>query len=1082
MITSAIHDGRTYIQGFVIIIVSCFAFSQDFGFNFGNVNTSKSKTDIAMHTPTKTSTTPFDLNFTNNTDDLLTISISEANSTTEENFNNSIINNYIVIENNGEDLNYNALPVVVNLSSNISSTLTTNVSYKTIHRIWKIEEIATNTPTMKVQIPKNSIANNSVIGTYYMFISDTGEFDSTSDFRTLALNEEGYLETDYNFNGRTYITFGFSPQITKERSMYFNGSDSYIDMQDALNLNPNGFTISAWIKHEDTNYNGEVSILSKRDTAFTQGYDLALTNDKKVKVSWVNNNYQSHLSNTSIPINEWHHLAITYSGSRVAIFIDGVLDSSTALLAPLTTDAAFHIAAAGQQQLIQHFKGHIDEVRIWNTDLTQDQLRFIMNQEIDNHSGFVIGKELPTSITKNTIHTVPWETLSGYYPMSQFAYKNTIDASGNGNDGELKNTTSVDLETAPLPYTSNANGDWNNNASWTNGLVQYIPGSKSIVNPNTTIDWNIVRTSHYITMNNASLPTIKNENRTVLGLFVDTNELTIKGENANQTGNGLTITHYLNLGGTIDLEGESQLIQTLGSDLDVAYNGKIERDQQGTIDKFTYNYWSSPVTKLNTSASSFKVSDVLKDGTIASEPLAINFSSSGYDGEPTHPIRIADYWIWKYANQPVQNYSSWQHIRRSGQLVPGEGFTMKGPGIATNNEEQNYVFSGKPNNGDINLTVAPDNEYLVGNPYPSAIDANIFIEDNGTVLQNDHTSPLISGTLYFWNHHSGGSHLLLDYKGGYATYNYSGSVAAAIKEDESNDFISNPLFTEKPGRYIPVGQGFFVVGEQGGTINFNNGQRVFIKEGPSSEFLRNANTSISKNNTETDIIDDRMKFRIGFNSINTISRQLLLTIDENTSPDVDWAYDGKLNETQIDDMFWLINDEAYIIQASNEAEASTVYPFGIRTGSDGLNTITLDALENVPNHINVYVHDTELELYHDLRQSHYEIFLNSGEHLNRFEITFSTMADSLGIDDDEKDNIAILYSNDVEKLILINPNQIEVKSIVLFNMLGQSVATYNNILQSDHSEYNVDDLTAGAYIVKLITVNDSVMTKKIIIE
>jgi len=38
------------------------------------------------------------------------------------------------------------------------------------------------------------------------------------------------------------------------------------------------------------------------------------------------------------------------------------------------------------------------------------------------------------------------------------------------------------------------------------------------------------------------------------------------------------------------------------------------------------------------------------------------------------------------------------------------------------------------------------------------------------------------------------------------------------------------------------------------------------------------------------------------------------------------------------------------------------------------------------------------------------------------------MADSLGIDDTKKDNIVILYSNDVERLILINPNQIEVKS------------------------------------------------------
>ncbi len=31
------------------------------------------------------------------------------------------------------------------------------------------------------------------------------------------------------------------------RSIYFNGSTDYVDMEDALDLNPTGFTISAWV-------------------------------------------------------------------------------------------------------------------------------------------------------------------------------------------------------------------------------------------------------------------------------------------------------------------------------------------------------------------------------------------------------------------------------------------------------------------------------------------------------------------------------------------------------------------------------------------------------------------------------------------------------------------------------------------------------------------------------------------------------------------------------------------------------------------------------------------------------------------
>ena len=57
-----------------------------------------------------------------------------------------------------------------------------------------------------------------------------------------------------------------------------------------------------------------------------------------------------------------------------------------------------------------------------------------------------------------------------------------------------------------------------------------------------------------------------------------------------------------------------------------------------------------------------------------------------------------------------------------------------------------------------------------------------------------------------------------------------------------------------------------------------------------------------------------MKFRIGFDSFNLIHRQLLLTVDEHASIEYDWGYDGKLNSKQMDDMFWMIEDEKYVIQ------------------------------------------------------------------------------------------------------------------------------------------------------------------------
>ncbi|WP_296313785.1 LamG-like jellyroll fold domain-containing protein [Winogradskyella sp. UBA3174] len=1028
---------------------------------------------------------------------VITIGLTDIYDTNKENkdFNATTLNNkeYLVWGNNNADLTLDPTEHIVNMSSGImapSLPLVTDVSFQSIERIWKFIETGGDVPTVKLSIPLSAVRSITPPGNYYMFISNTGIFNPTATYRVMTDDGNGNLETEYDFTGTEYITFGYAERVEVERSIYFDGAVDFVNVENKLNLDDTGFTISSWIKRDAAD-TGTASIVSKRDAAFTQGYDFTILDDNRVEIFWKNGTDQVLRSNTSIPDDIWHHVAVIYDGTEVAIYIDGVLDISANRSPPTDTNESFYIAAAGKNTPTQYFRGNIDEVKVWDTALSVDQLRFVMNQEISDNAGQVMGNELPTAITRNDIDAIDWSDLAAYYPMSVYTYTNTDDASGNANQGALRNLNTVDRQTAPLPYASTQDGDWDLNTTWTNGNVQYIPGSASIVDPTTTVNWNIIKTAHDVSLDNATLPVANLENRGVLGLYVDANELTLIGDNATNTGNGITVSHYLSLTGKIDLEGDSQLLQPIDSDLDVAVSGALEKDQQGTADTYTYNYWSAPVGETDIAKNDYRytLEDIMFDGT-----TPINFTPIGFDGSAGTPITIADYWVWKFANQAGGDYSAWQHVRRTGTIDAGQGFTMKGPGTGPISTDQNYVFLGKPNNGDVNLAITGGNNYLVGNPYASAIDANQFIIDNGVVLDYDpdatdpssvpDTTPLISGTLYFWEHWGGGSHVLAEYQGGYATYNFSGAVAAASIGTNDPDVATGGTPTKTPGRYIPVGQGFFVSAENSGVVNFNNGQRVFQKEGTANSIFVRPDGDGAASNTNaqrTEETDDRMKFRFGFNSINTIHRQILLTIDENTTSNADWAYDAALNEVQIDDMFWVINNYEYVIQASDEAEESSIYPIGIKTDSDGINSITIDALENVPDSIDIFINDTELNTYHNLRDSDFEIFLNAGEYLNRFEITFSENSNILGVDDIIKEGIDILYSNDIEKIVLINPNLIQIESIELFNVLGQSVNTIENISESGYSEYEVENLSTGTFIIKLYTVSGSVVTKKVLV-
>lgn len=687
----------------------------------------------------------------------------------------------------------------------------------------------------------------------------SGTYDiSHTLYANLDANNDGIIDDTNDTDGDGILdlfdtddaVFGSPRDLDLKLQLYFDGRNDYIQ-DSSITSNWPEITLMGWIKI-DPSGSGNRILFGQNN------FYIRLKNDNSLEVLGGKN-----ISNpTQITTNQWTHVAATYSATEeiTKLYINGKEIAQTSRTGNLNTDSSLFTIAKNASSNTEYFKGYLDEVRLFNKALSEDEIHKMVYQEIENNT-LVRGTEIPRDI-----QSLPWTNLIRYYRLDAYKDDITDDLTTATIDTEtgakLYNIKVIEPQSAPMPFvTQTENTD----------LVSAVTIPSKGVNGNdaVTYDWSIVRIEHNdITYNN---------NQGHLGLFINEEDSSLNPIEYHVTNDSeVNVSWYLKLDGFMDLEGESQLVQGDDSMLDPTSKGKIEQDQQGTADKYTYNYWASPVSIINQTSNNldYSVSDVLMDGSTATNPQPINWISSGYDGTNTNPIGLADYWIWKFANLTSGEYSAWQHIRSGGSLTPGEGFTMKGPGTGSILTDQNYVFVGKPNNGDISLTINAGNDYLVGNPYPSAIDANQFILDNGPELDYDPTTdatPTLSGTLYFWEHWGGGSHILSEYQGGYATYNFSGAVAAASMGTNDPDVGTGGTPTKTPGRYIPVGQGFFVVGENTGTINFNNGQRIFVKEGGSSSvFMRNADATTSSQSSED--IDERMKFRFGFNSVNTIRR------------------------------------------------------------------------------------------------------------------------------------------------------------------------------------------------------------------
>jgi hypothetical protein len=811
----------------------------------------------------------------------------------------------------------------------------------------------------------------------------------------------------------------------------------------------------------------------------------------------------------------WYHVAV----SNGNLYVDGILigSSGTGNGGSRALIGARWNNTNGKAE--NHFSGWIEEVRIWNTALTQKQIRFMMNQRLKVDAAGTVLSPLQGEVVPNLViqdgglssyyndgtfnldqdgipfYDLTTSNLIGYYRLisdipdlaglvtfpanQQPSNGTTPDLSNNKIAGRLYNMTTDQENTSPTPYFSRGNGTWADPNTWARPNVWDFPNSPGY--NNTPIDWNIARTNHDITSGNKDI--------IMLGLLSESGLTTIEADHP------IRITHYLLLNGKMDLVGESQLLQDHGSILDNASIGYLDRNQQGKRNSFVYNYWSSPVSTTGSDNNGgYTVGSVLKDGTTPSSPGTISFRP-GYweaDGAITSPIIISTYWLWKYSPAEANIYANWIQILENGPLNTGEGYTMKGTnGSAGIDEEQNYTFRGKPHNGDITLSeIDADENYLIGNPYPSAIDAYAFIDDNINIF---------NGALYFWDHFKIVDHILLRYVGGYATLTKGGAVPAASLDDRINNdpdpygiFFKSEKF---PKQYIPVGQGFLInsTDASGGKVKFSNSQRIYEKESSgNSLFLKPEIVTKSGRSSSENFTKIRLSLRspIGYN------RQILVGAIPTTTDGFDLGYDAHLFDDNVEDMYWLQGNNKLVIQSIADFNKDRVIPLGIRIKENKEFRIRLDTLENGNEEMNIYLNDKLNDSIHDLRKSAYFSTSEPGYIHDRFEIIFfkeeppvieGPIVGEPGdegpiIEDPQTDftTLSIKHAHNLREIQILNPDRLIITSVYLFDLNGNLIEDYTNIPHNQEINLRVRNYSSGVYLLKVYA-EGKIISKKIII-
>jgi len=248
-------------------------------------------------------------------------------------------------------------------------------------------------------------------------------------------------------NGTTYATAKVG------QSFNFDGTDDFVNIADNPSLNPQNITVNAWIYPRAFN-TGKV-IVAKDDCCNISNRDYLLqaaNNQVNFAVFGTSGNVGDATGGT-LTLNAWNHVAGTYDGSFVRVYLNGALVASNAFSQPLRDSATpVWIGRTNETaQTSRYFNGQIDEAQIYNRALTASEIAAIYNA---GSAGVCTAAQIPAANGK--IAFASYRT--GNYEIF------TMNADGS-NQTNVSNNGADDYEPAWSPdgskiaFTSNRNSN-----------------------------------------------------------------------------------------------------------------------------------------------------------------------------------------------------------------------------------------------------------------------------------------------------------------------------------------------------------------------------------------------------------------------------------------------------------------------------------------------------------------------------------------------------------------------------------------------------------------------------------------------
>jgi len=166
-------------------------------------------------------------------------------------------------------------------------------------------------------------------------------------------------------------------QLYAQNALDFDGTDDKVDCGNDTSVQVSGkaITLEAWIYPTAWKTNAfDGNVINKEYNLSNYGYMLRVGAAGKLNFAIGDGTWREITTGTILSLNTWQHIAGTYDGSKMRVYLNGTIVDSLAVAISITKTPTTNLMIGAHTTYTRFYQGLIDEVRIWSICRTIAQL------------------------------------------------------------------------------------------------------------------------------------------------------------------------------------------------------------------------------------------------------------------------------------------------------------------------------------------------------------------------------------------------------------------------------------------------------------------------------------------------------------------------------------------------------------------------------------------------------------------------------------------------------------------------------------------------------------------------------------